>query len=90
MIAMVDIILGWNNDKFEFFDTLKAVPNLNADFICYFWTTPYPWTKSYNELNKRFDLDKNYENYNFMTFFGDSFDQNSLEKEIIKFFFCTT
>ncbi|MCK9211047.1 MAG: cobalamin-dependent protein [Ignavibacteriaceae bacterium] len=87
MIAMVDIMLGWNNDESEFFQTLREVPNLNADFICYFWTTPYPWTKSFNELTERYNLDGNYENYNFMTFFGNSSNQRSLEKELIKFYF---
>ena len=87
MIAMVDIMLGWNDNEHEFLQTLKEVPKLNADYICFFWTTPYPWTKSFDELSKRYSLDGNYENYNFMTYFGKSCDQRVLEKKLIKFYF---
>jgi anaerobic magnesium-protoporphyrin IX monomethyl ester cyclase len=87
MISIVDMMLGWNNDQNEIFETLDDIPKLNADFVCYFWTTPYVWTKSYEELTARYNVDNNYDNYNFMTYFGDNFDQDSIQKELIKSYF---
>ncbi len=86
MIAMVDIMLGWNNREDEVKETLENLGGLCADYVCFFWTTPYPWTDSYKELMAEFGTAPAYDNWNFMTFFGKGIDQKKAERELVKFY----
>jgi len=86
MIAMVDIMLGWNNREDEVVQTLENLGGLSADYVCFFWTTPYPWTDSYKELMAEFGTAPAYDNWNFMTFFGKGVDQKRAERELVKFY----
>lgn len=86
MVAMVDIMLGWNNREDEVAETLENLGGLSADFVCFFWTTPYPWTDSYKELMTEFGSAPAYDNWNFMTFFGKGVDQKRVERELVKFY----
>ncbi|MBL4615662.1 MAG: cobalamin-dependent protein [Magnetovibrio sp.] len=87
MIAMVDIMLGWNNDEGEVLETLDNLPALGADYVCFFWTTPYPWTTAFDELSNRYGASKDYDTHNFMTFLGDGVDQRKMERKLIGFYF---
>ena len=87
MIAMVDIMLGWNNEEAEVLETLENLPALDADYICFFWTTPYPWTGAYQELSSRYGISKDFDSHNFMSFLGDSVDQSKMERELVRFYF---